>query len=126
MGIAKDSLSQAQKQEVEHLRQFAARMGLTPLMNSTKWRYAIDAVTEVLPGARYRFKLIKAKQEPNEWLAGFPVGLPLYNAIDWLELDLADKKLKPARESIAAAWKTGQIPHELREGLLRLTAYAKR
>lgn len=126
MGIAKDSLSQAQKQEIEQLRQFAARMGLTPLMNSTKWRYAIDAVTEVLPGAKYRFKPIKAKQEPGEWQEGFPVGLPLYNAIDWIEIDLSDKKLKASREAIAAAWQTGQIPHEMRAGVLRLTAYAKR
>lgn len=126
MGIAKDSLSQAQKQEIEQLRQFAARMGLTPLMNSTKWRYAIDAVTEVLPGAKYRCKLIKAKQEPGEWVVGFPTGLPLYNAIDWVEIDLTDKKLKAAREAITVAWQTGQIPHEMRAGVLRLTAYAKR
>lgn len=44
MGIAKDKLTDARKQEVERLRQFVSRNRLDVKMNSTKWRAAIDAV----------------------------------------------------------------------------------
>lgn len=90
MGIAKDKLTDAQKQEVERLRQFVSRNRLDVKMNSTKWRAAIDAVLAVegyLP--RYRLRLVTDPADPPEgvWRDGFPQGLPLYNAIEWLELD---------------------------------------
>ena len=43
MGIAKDKLTDEQKREVERLRQFVSRNKFNVLMNSTKWRAAIDA-----------------------------------------------------------------------------------
>jgi hypothetical protein len=89
MGIQKDKLTEAQKAEIERLRQFVSRNRLTTRMNSTKWRAAIDAVAAV-PGYRplFRLKLVTEKDEPAEtWSAAFPGGLPLYNAIEWLELN---------------------------------------
>jgi hypothetical protein len=126
MGIAKDTLSKEQKQEIERLRQWTVRMGLTALMNSTKWRKAIDAVTETLPSPNYRVKLVQERHEPSEWTAAFPAGLPLYNAIDWIEIDTANKKYASARETITHTWKAENIPHEMREGNMRLLGYAKR
>ncbi len=91
MGIQKDKLSDQQKNEVERLRQFAVRNRFELKMNSTRWRAAIDALlafTQYSLG--YRVKCITDKQEPDGfWRADFPAGLPLYNAIEWLEVEFA-------------------------------------
>ncbi len=89
MGIAKDKLSEEQKKEVERLRQFVSRNRFNVLMNSTKWRAAIDAVAAI-PGypAPYRIRCVtEVRDPPAAWIQGFPEGLPLYNAIEWLELN---------------------------------------
>lgn len=101
MGIAKDKLTEEQKREVERLRQFVSRNRITVRMNSTKWRAAIDAVTAI-PGfgaPDYKVKLVTdaADPAPGHWTPGFPAGLPLYNAIEWVEL----------RSRVAGAWDAG-------------------
>lgn len=98
MGIAKDKLTDGQKREVERLRQFVSRNRITVRMNSTKWRAAIDAVTAIpeLGAPEYRVKLVTDTTDPvpGRWTPGFPGGLPLYNAIEWVEL----------RSRVAGAW----------------------
>jgi hypothetical protein len=98
MGIAKDKLSEEQKREVERLRQFVSRNRITVRMNSTKWRAAIDAVIAIpdFGPPEYKVKLITDSVDPapGGWIPGFPAGLPLYNAIEWVEL----------RSKVAGAW----------------------
>jgi hypothetical protein len=98
MGIAKDKLTEEQKREVERLRQFVSRNRITVRMNSTKWRAAIDAVMAIpeLGPPEYKVKLVTdtADPSPGHWTPGFPGGLPLYNAIEWVEL----------RSRVAGAW----------------------
>lgn len=90
MGIQKDKLTQEQKQELERLRNFVSRNGLSTQMNGTKWRAAIDAI-QAIPGyqASFRVKIITEAAEPpeNRWNPFFPAQIPLYNAIEWLELN---------------------------------------
>jgi hypothetical protein len=91
MGIKKDKLSEDQKHEIERLRQFVARNRLDARMNGTKWRAAIDAI-QAIDGykARFRVKCVTdAAEPPLEWDEGFPGNIPLYNSIEWLELDPA-------------------------------------
>jgi hypothetical protein len=90
MGVQKDKLSEIQKQEIERLRNFVSRNRLNAHMTGTKWRAAIDAV-QALPGYRpsFRVKCITDAQdpEPGPWDEGFPGNIPLYNSIEWLELN---------------------------------------
>ena len=135
MGIKKDKLSEEQKKEVERLRNYVARHRLVPRMSSTKWRAAIDAITGV-DGyrARYRCKRLEMPEPGEQWSEGLEGGLPLYNSIEWLELNpmqvvpggigFKDRKrdFKPALLSVLAA---ARIPVEERDGLLRIQAYSK-
>ena len=90
MGIQKDKLTEDQKKEIERLRQFVSRNRLNAHMNSTKWRAAIDAI-QAIPGYRaaFRVKRITDANEPpaNVWDTAFPGNIPLYNSIEWLELN---------------------------------------
>ncbi len=90
MAIPKDKLTEKQKQELERLRHFVARNRLSSRMNGTKWRAAIDAVLG-LEGYRpsFRYKALMAAADPPEaqWDEGFPANIPLYNSMEWLELN---------------------------------------
>lgn len=90
MGVQKDKLTQEQKQELERLRNFVSRNGLSTQMNGTKWRKAIDAILAI-PGytPSFRTKLITDAAEPpeNVWNLFFPAQIPLYNSIEWFELN---------------------------------------
>jgi hypothetical protein len=92
MGIQKDKLTDEQKKEIERLRQFVARNRLEARMNGTKWRAAIDAVMAI-PGytPSFRVKIVTDAEEPPKgaWDAAFPDRIPLYNSIEWLELNPA-------------------------------------
>lgn len=90
MGVKKESLSKEQKQELERLRQFVARRRLTPVMNGTKWRAALDAVLAIpgyVPSFRTRLVADQADPPADAWNPQVPAGLPLYNAIEWLEFN---------------------------------------
>lgn len=90
MGIKKDTLTKEQKQEVERLRNFVSRNRLTSLMNSTKWRAALDAVLGLAGYTpSFRFKKITDAGDPadGQWDTAFPGNIPLYNSIEWLELN---------------------------------------
>src|SRR3954463_4202370 len=97
MGIAKDKLTEEQKREVERLRQFVSRNRLDVLMNSTKWRAAIDAVAGIAGyAAPYRVGGVTDPEDPPlAWSTGFPAGLPLYNAIEWIELNVRPDRKGP-------------------------------
>jgi hypothetical protein len=125
MGIAKDKLTDDQKREVERLRQFVSRNRFIVRMNSTKWRAAIDAVVAIpgLGSPEYRVKAVTdvADPAPGRWTPGFPAGLPLYNAIEWVELrskvegpwDLeTQSRRKDFGGAIRDALKAADIPHE--------------
>lgn len=135
MGIAKDKLTEGQKREVEQLRQFVARNRLTARINSTQWRAAIDAVTAVEGYvAAYRLKQVTDVAEPpaDAWLAGFPAGLPLYNAIEWLELRGLVEVPGPGRPrdrrkdftaALKQALEAARIPVAVVPGGIRILAY---
>lgn len=125
MGIAKDKLTEEQKREVERLRQFVSRNRITVKMNSTLWRAAIDAVMAIpdMGQPEYKLKLITdtADPVPGRWSPGFPAGLPLYNAIEWVELrskilgawDAKTKgKVRDFGEAIRRALEAAEVPHE--------------
>jgi hypothetical protein len=90
MGIKKDKLSEEQKKEIERLRNFVARNRLASQMNGTKWRAAIDAI-QGITGYRASFRvkrLMDAGDPPDhQWDDAFPAHIPLYNSIEWLELN---------------------------------------
>jgi hypothetical protein len=128
MGIEKDKLTDEQKREVERLRQFATRNRLELKMNSTRWRAAIDAMMAVEEYAlTFRVRCITDPSgAASDWQSGFPEGLPLYNSIEWLEIQwsvpagaskeirLALKQELPKRlHEVASALKAAQIPHKL-------------
>lgn len=137
MGIQKDKLTQEQKQELERLRNFVSRNGLSTQMNGTKWRAAIDAI-QAVPGyqASFRVKLITEVVEPavNQWNAFFPAQIPLYNAIEWLELN---PKVGPAttgpgkdrRQDFSEALKSvlaeARIPMTDSRTGVRITGYSR-
>ncbi|MDB5103182.1 MAG: hypothetical protein JWP91_871 [Fibrobacteres bacterium] len=90
MGIQKDKLSEAQKQEIERLRQFVARNRLDARMNGTKWRAAIDTVMALEgynPSFRVKAVTDAVEPPPGQWNGAFPEAIPLYNSIEWLELN---------------------------------------
>jgi hypothetical protein len=135
LGIAKDKLTEEQKREIEQLRQFVSRNRLTSRINSTQWRAAIDAVAGVegyVP--RYRLKKVTDVAEPpaEAWLGGFPAGLPLYNAIEWLELK-GDVEMPGAgkprdrrrdfRGALKQALEAARIPVAEVPGGIRILAY---
>lgn len=131
MGIAKDSLNDDQKREVERLRQFVSRNKFNVLMNSTKWRAAIDAVS-ALEGypAPFRVRCVTDNQDPPPaWRTGFPAGLPLYNAIEWVELDprpaAAMGKPRDFGEAILAALKAAGIPTAVEKSGIRILGHTR-
>jgi hypothetical protein len=124
MGIQKDKLSKEQKAEIERLRQFIARNGLDARMNGTKWRQAIDAITAASASApEYRFRCVtdSADPGPQAWRGDFPAGLPLYNAIEWIEI-----KRSPSSTPIATALTAVRVPAEETPGGIRIVGYARR
>jgi hypothetical protein len=139
VGVKKESLSAEQKQEVERLRQFVARRRLSPAMNSTKWRAALDAALAV-PGyaPSFRCKLVTDQADPaaGAWNPSVPGGLPLYNAIEWLEFNPfsagagappkggKDRRLSFA-EPLRAALKAAGIPVAESPTGIRIQAYVK-
>lgn len=128
MGIAKDKLSEGQKREVERLRQFVSRNRLDALMNSTKWRAAIDAVSglEGYP-APFRVRGITDAQDPPlAWSRGFPEGLPLYNSIEWVELNpRPDAKGRDFTAPLRAALEAAGIPIALEKTGLRILGHKR-
>lgn len=128
MGIAKDKLNEEQKREVERLRQFVARNRLDALMNSTKWRAAIDAVA-ALEGyaAPFRVRRITDVQDPPlAWASGFPQGLPLYNAIEWVELNpRPDAKGRDFTAPLKSALEAAGIPIALEKTGLRILGHKR-
>lgn len=137
MGIQKDKLSEDQKKEIERLRNFVARNRLEARMNGTRWRAAIDAILGV-PGYRASFRIKRvtdAAEPPGLWEGDFPGGIPLYNSIEWLELN-PRAPAAPApprrgggadfgqaiREGLAAA----KIPFEENRGAIRIVGYVRK
>jgi hypothetical protein len=123
MGIQKDKLSEEQKKEVERLRNFVSRNRLSPQMNGTKWRAAIDAIQNI-PGyaASFRVKCVTDAQDPSEkvWDEAFPKNIPLYNAIEWLEFNP-----KGFREDITRELTAARIPITGSKDGIRIIGYAR-
>jgi hypothetical protein len=140
MGIEKDKLTEEQKREVERLRQFATRNRLELKMNSTRWRAAIDAVMAVEGSVlQFRYRCITDAAETfSDWMTGFPEGLPLYNSIEWLEIQWsspagAAKEIRqrfqqtfPKRlHELAADLKAAQIPFLLATHGVKIEGYRR-
>jgi hypothetical protein len=129
MGIAKDKLTDGQKREVERLRQFVSRNKFNVLMNSTKWRAAIDAVASVAGyPAPFRVRRVTDTQDPPAAFApGFPAGLPLYNAIEWVELDVRpDRKGPDFTTALKQALEAAGVPIEIGKTGLRILGHSRR
>jgi hypothetical protein len=134
MPIQKDKLTEAQKQELERIRNFVARNRLNSRMNGTKWRAVIDAVL-TLEGYRpsFRFKALMAAADAPEpqWDDGFPANIPLYNSLEWLELNTrsAGVSLKDKRGDFKAALQRvleeARIPSEETHQGLRIIGYSR-
>ncbi len=140
MAIAKDKLTEAQKQEVERLRQFATRNRYELKMNSTRWRAALDAIL-ALPGYSLSYQcrcLTDPKDATSDWKTDFPQGLPLYNAIEWLEVQwsqpsgsgkdirLAFQRDFPAQlRDLEAVLRTAGVPFQTQERGVRILGYVK-
>ncbi|MDB5051650.1 MAG: hypothetical protein JWO30_4721 [Fibrobacteres bacterium] len=110
MGVQKDKLTEAQKKEIERLRSFVSRNRLSTQMNGTKWRAAIDAI-QGIEGYRasFRFRGITDAEDPpaDRWNEGFPENIPLYNSIEWLELNARSAGAAPKDKKAdvrAAIW----------------------
>ena len=89
MALKKDTLTKAQKAELEQLRPFIVRQGLQPIMTGANWRSALDAVIAVEGfSGKYRYRGVRDQSDPgpNDWIGPLPEGLPLYNFIEWLEV----------------------------------------
>jgi hypothetical protein len=137
MGIQKDKLTEDQKKEIERLRQFVARNRLDARMNGTKWRAAIDAVmgiAEYRPS--FRVKCVTDAVEPpaGAWDGDFPGHIPLYNSIEWLELNPqagpppgAGRKDKRAdfREALKKELGAAGIPIEETASGIRIIGYSR-
>lgn len=140
MAVAKDKLTEEQKREVERLRQFATRQRFELKMNSTRWRAALDAILAV-PGSAliYRCRcLTDAKEAIPEWKTDFPQGLPLYNAIEWLDVQysppsgaakenrLAFQRDFPAQlRDLESQLKSAAVPFESQERGIRILGYVR-
>ncbi len=124
MGIRKDKLTDDQKKEIERLRQFVARNRLDARMNGTKWRAAIDAVMAI-PGykASFRVKGVTDSAEPpvGVWDFAFPENVPLYNSIEWLELNGSGDFREALKRELGAAG----IPIEETAGGISIIGYAR-
>jgi hypothetical protein len=136
MGIQKDKLSDDQKKEVERLRQFATRNRFELQMNSTRWRVALDTLLAIEGySLGYRVKCITDKQEPStQWQMDFPQGLPLYNAIEWLEVECilpasASRELRLALpgkvQKLAQAMEVARVPFTVLPKGVRIQGYAR-
>ena len=128
MGVAKDKLTDEQKREVERLRQFVSRNKLNVLMNSTKWRAALDAALS-LEGypAPFRVRCVTDNQDPPlSWSAGFPAGLPLHNAIEWVELNPRPQpKGKDYAADLERVLKAAGIPIETHKTGVRIMGHTR-
>lgn len=123
MGIAKDKLNDEQKKEIERLRNFVSRNRLNPRMNSTKWRAAIDAVAAVEGYAPvFRVKCIDGGEPPVAWSDAFPKGIPLYNAVEWLELNPVSGR-KDFRAALRSALEKAGVPVAETPGGVRIIGY---
>jgi hypothetical protein len=119
MGIQKDKLTEEQKKEIERLRSFVSRNRLSSLMNGTKWRAAIDAI-QGIEGYRasFRFRGITDADDPpaDRWDEAFPQNIPLYNSIEWLELNARSAGAAPKdkkadfREAVKRALSAAGVP----------------
>jgi hypothetical protein len=119
MGVQKDKLTENQKQEIERLRNFVSRNRLSARMNGAKWRAAIDAV-QGIEGYRasFCFRAVTDAEDPplNGWDGAFPQNIPLYNSIEWLELNARSADAGPKdkkgdfREAIKQALNAAGIP----------------
>jgi hypothetical protein len=128
MGVAKDKLNEEQKREVERLRQFVSRNRLDALMNSTKWRAAIDAVAglEGYPAPFRVRRITDAQDPPVAWERGFPEGLPLYNSIEWVELDpRPDRKGRDFTAPLKTALEAAGVPIALEKTGLRILGHRR-
>jgi len=137
MGIKKEKLSEEQKKEVEKLREFVSRNRLNPRMNGTKWRAAIDSITSI-PDYQpsFRVKRITDLIDPhsNNWNSNFPADIPLYNSIEWLELNSQGPgffinnrptKRKVFSKELTHALTAIQIPIEETPTGIRIIGYAR-
>ena len=127
MGMKKDKLSDEQKAELERLRPFIARQGLVAKMNGGNWRAALDAIIGLAdyPSA-YRVRCVRDTQDPPlAWQGPLPQGLPLYNFIEWLELDPRPVKGRDWSGELKQALQAAGIPVTETATGLRIIGYAR-
>jgi len=128
MAVKKDRLSDAQKAELEKLRPFIARSGLIVKMNAANWRSTLDAILGISGySPRYRMRCVRDLQDPPEsiWLGPLPEGLPLYNYIEWIELNPISVDKADYSTAIRAALQTKGISFSLTKTGIRVYGYLR-
>jgi hypothetical protein len=128
MALKKDKLSDAQKAELERLRPFIARQGLVARMNGAAWRAALDAVLGIEGFTPlYRVRCVRDSQDPPEaqWSGPLPQGLPLYNFIEWLEINPRPARGRDCSAALAAALDAAGAPWSATAGGIRIIGYER-
>lgn len=129
MAIKKDKLNEVQKAELERLRPFIARLGLTAQMNGGNWRSALDAILGISGfAAYYRLRAVRDSQDPPEgqWTGPLPQGLPLYNFIEWLEINPRPAKGQDFSGQLLAALQAAKVPCSHTPSGIRIHGYRRR
>jgi len=125
-----------QQKDLDRLHRRINERGLASFMNDTKWKSAIMALQSISGyQVKFRTRLVTDSNDPpNHWEGGFPWHVPIFEFIEWLELDsivrtkrgnlLADheENFEPA---IARALVQARIPFSLESGTVRIWGYVQ-
>ena len=128
MALKKDVLTKAQKAELEQLRPLIVRMGLLPLMTGAAWRSALDAVMAIAGySGLYRLRAVRDAVDPpeNRWQGPLPHGLPLYNFIEWLELNPKPQGNRNYSAAIKQALAEAKISYSETASGIRIHGYRR-
>ena len=128
MAIKKDKLSDEQKAELERLRPFLVRQGLMSKMNAGNWRSALDAILAIEGYTPlYRLRQVRDSGDPPAglWSGPLPAGLPLYNFIEWLELNPRPAGKTDWSAPLLAALQGAGIPVSQTATGIRINAYQR-
>lgn len=130
-----------QQKDSERLDRYIVREGLASVMNDTKWREAIQVLQAVMGySVRFRVKVVRgAEPASGYWDGSFPYHVPLYKAIEWMEINTlvgiykdgletgrySTGKTYDYSEEVAEALNAKSIPFYQADGVIRLQGYTR-
>ena len=135
------NMTPEQQKDAERLARYIAREGLASVMNNTKWREAIQVLQDVMGyNVRFRVKCVRGAEPPADyWDGSFPYHIPLYKAIEWMEINTIVGVYKDGAETgryytgetcdyterVAEAMCAKSIPFCQADGIIRLQGYTR-